>query len=90
MDSTVAVVVAEFDTLHLYQAATDSLGVELAESEAGLNQVVAWMEDTGKFMYHLEYQFVNQDGTPYLFDEEDDGDSFKIKLNFAILLETEV
>lgn len=90
MDSTVIVVVAEFDTLHLYQVATDSLEVALVESEAGLNQVVAWMEDSGKFMYHLEYQFVNKDGTPYLFDEEDYGDSFKIKLNFAILLETEV
>lgn len=90
MDSTVTVVVAEFDTLHLYQVATDSLEVELVESEAGLSQVIDWMEDSGKFMYHLEYQFVNEDGTPYLFDGEDDGDSFKIRLNFAILLETGV
>lgn len=88
MDSTVSVVIAEFDTLHLFQVATDSLEVALVEVEDGITQVAAWMEDPGKFKYYLEYQFENEDGTPYLFDEEDYGDSFQIKLNFALLFET--
>lgn len=90
MDSTVSVVIAEFEGLHLYQVAADSLEVQLVENEEGLSQVVAWMEESGKFKFHIEYLFENEDGTPYLFGEEDYGDSFKIKLNFSLLLETKL
>lgn len=90
MDSTVSVVIAEFDSIHLYQVASDSTEVALVQQEAGINQVSAWMEDPGKFKYHMEYQLENEDGTPYVFDEEDYGDSFKIKLNFNLLLGTEL
>jgi|GEM_PF-2530878 len=90
MDSIVSVVVAEFDTLQLHKMATDSLKVELAEQEEGLAQVIEWMEDLGEFKYHIEYQFVNEDGSPYLFDEEDYGDSFQIRLNFHLLLDVDL
>lgn len=90
VDSTVSVLVGEFKSLHLSQVATDSTEVQLVENQEGLNQVIAWMEDTGKFKYHLEYQFENEDGSPYVFMEEDYGDSFKIKLNFSLLLETDL
>lgn len=88
MDSVVRVVIAEFDTIHLYKVYNDTLEVDLIEDETGLSQVSAWMEDPGKFKYHIEYQFVNEDNTPYLFDEEDYGDFFEIKLNFSMLLKT--
>jgi hypothetical protein len=88
MDSTTSVVIATFDTLHLFTVYTDTLEVDLIEDEAGLSQVAAWMENPGKFKYHIEYLFVNEDKTPYLFEEEDYGDYFKIKLNFSMLLKT--
>ncbi len=88
MDSTVSVVIAEFDTIHLHKVYNDSVEVDLIEDQAGLSQVSAWMEDPGKFNYHIEYEFVNEDTTPYIFKEEDYGDYFKIKLNFAVLLKT--
>ncbi len=88
MDSTVSVVIAEFDTIHIYEVYNDSIEVDLVEDQAGLSQVSTWMEDPGKFNYHIEYEFVNEDTTPYIFAEEDYGDFFKIKLNMAVLLET--
>lgn len=87
-DSAVSVVIAAFDTIHLYKVYNDTLEVDLVEDEAGLSQVAAWMEDPGKFKYHIEYLFVNEDNTPYQFSEEDYGDFFKIRLNFSMLLKT--
>lgn len=87
-DSTVSVEVARFDTIHLYEVYNDTLEVDLVEDQAGLNQVATWMEDPGEFKYYIEYHFVNEDNTPYIFQEEDYGDFFKLKLNFFVLLET--
>jgi hypothetical protein len=88
MDSTLSVEIASFDAIHLHTVYSDTLEVELIEDQTGLDQVALWMEDPGKFKYYVEYQFVNEDKTPYIFEEEDYGGFFDLKINFSLLLET--
>ena len=90
VDSSSTVTVAEFNSVDLYQVVNDTVETELNSLQESLDAMAVWMEEDGVFIYHLVYQFENEDGTPYTFTSEDHGDSFELKLRFGLFLETKL
>ena len=90
VDSSSSVTVAEFNSVDLYKVASETVETELTTLQESLDSLSTWMEEDGVFIYHLQYQFENEDGSPYEFTADDHGDSFEIKLRFGLFLETKL
>lgn len=81
---TTSVTVGEIASMNLFDvAALDSASVMQQDAGAS-DQLVAWLDDPGKFYISTELGYETSNGNPYEFSEEDFGSSFTVKVHFHL------
>ena len=86
--ASTTVVVADIELVKLLDLANNEGTTDMLLDEAGKDQLLDWLDDPGTFNAHFEFGFKNEDGTDYNFDPEDLGSSFKVKVNYHLVIIT--
>jgi hypothetical protein len=83
-----AVTLAQVASVNLSAVAALATEQEVAVDAAAVEQAIAWMTDPGSFNVRFAYELQQENGSEYVFTEEDFGSSFKVKVNISIAILT--
>lgn len=84
---TTAVTIADVEDENLFTLASDASEVEMTADEMGVDQLLSWLEDPGKFGLRVAYAYSDMDGNDYVFPDEYEG-SFKVNLTIEFTIVT--
>ena len=87
-DSITVVNVGEISSVNLLEISNLEGASEVPADTEATEQIVSWLDDPGTFNFSFTYDFENQDGTPYVFSQEEFGSSFSLKATLYLALLT--